>query len=174
MTQPNPSATGDAQQERLKRGARTGLDTRRQFRGTVVRATAERVVVAFPGTEDLDKKLTDAGAGEAHLVFRIGRRAAPPDLAVLVFLNTPEAEAATPTTRGFAGSVAFFEHDEHAGHGQAPFRLPLTAALKQVGGPAALTATFVPVAFPGRTSVPQTLAVTATVHLVRSTVERNR
>jgi hypothetical protein len=176
MTQPNPSATGDAKQERLKRGGRVSLETRRQFRGTVVEASEERVVVAFPGTEGLDKQLADAGASEVHLVFRVGHRAGPPDVSVVVFLNTPDARPDTPITGGFVGSIAFFEHQGHAEHGQgpSPFRLPAMAALKQVGGPEAVTATFVPVAFPARGSIPQVLDVSAALHLVRSTVERGK
>jgi hypothetical protein len=174
MTQPNPSITGNAQQERLKRGARTSLETRKQFPGTVEQAGEERVVVAFRGSEDLDKQLAGAGAGEVHLVFRIGHRAGPPDVSVLVFLNTPDAGADTPITGGFAGSISFFEHEGHGDHGQGPFRLPVTAALKRVGSQSKVTATFVPVPFPGRTSTPQVLDVNAALHVVRSTVERGK
>jgi hypothetical protein len=174
MTQPNPSASGNDQQDRLKRGARTTLDTRKQFQGTVLQADNTRVVVAFPNTDNLDQQLSEAGAGEAHLVFRIGHRAGPPDVSVAVFLNTPDADVNTPATGGFAGSVAFFEHGEHAGHSQAPFRLLLSNTVRSAGRGDALTATFVPVPFPGRSTAPQTLDVSASIHLIRSTVERTR
>ncbi len=169
MTQPTPVSTPN--QDQLKRGAHVTLETRKQFQGTVVEASEERVSVTFPGTENLDQQLPQVGANEAHLVCQIGHAPGPPDISVLVFLNTPDATAAPPLARGFVRGVAFFEH---LGHGPSTFRIPLTAALAEVPptDASANTATFVPVAFPGRTSTPQILDVKATLDLVRSTVER--
>jgi hypothetical protein len=174
MTQPNPSKTGDAAQERIKRGGRIGLDVRKQLPGSIVQANARRVVAAFPGTQDLDAQLAANAANDALLVFTVDHPAGATDVAVLVFINLPDADATTPTTRGFAGAVAFFEHAEHAGRAAAPFTLPLPASLRQAGGPGALSATFVPVAFPGRGARSQTLSVKAAVHLVTATVERTK
>jgi hypothetical protein len=169
MTQPTPISTPNLDQ--LKRGAHVTLDTRKQFPGTVVEASEERVLVTFPGTENLDQQLPQVGANEAHLVCQIGHAPGPPDISVLVFLNTPDATAARPLARGFVRGVAFFEHHPNAG---TTFRIPLTAALREVPAPSgsANTVTFVPVAFPGRPSTPQILDVKATLDLVLSKVER--
>jgi hypothetical protein len=169
---PTPTSSGNAQQDRLARGAHVTLETRKRLQGAVVEASEKRVSVTFPGSEDLDRQLAQVGANEAHLVFQIGHPAGPPD-AVLVFLNTPNATADTPITGGFVGSVAFFEHP---GHGSPPFRLPLTAALKKAPPPSgkANTVTFIPAAFPDRASTPQILGVAATLDLVLSTVERTQ
>jgi hypothetical protein len=126
------------------------------------------VVVTFKGSANLAQQLDQAGANVAHLVFQVSHLDNPADVTVQVFLNAPHAAA--DSEQGFVGAVAFFTHP---GHSPAPFRLPLTAALKaspaQSGADQSVT--FVPVPFPGRASAPQVLDVSATLHLVRSTVE---
>jgi hypothetical protein len=170
VTQPTPiPPTPNAEQRKYL--ARVTLETRKQIQGTVVQANEERVVVSFPGSENLDQQIAQFGANEVHLVCQIGHAPGPPDISVYVFLNTPDATAAPPLARGFVSGVAFFEHHPNAG---STFRVPLTSALAEVptadGAPT--TATFVPVAFPGRTSTPQVLSVQATLDLMLSTVER--
>jgi hypothetical protein len=169
MTQPNPSLTGNAQQERVKRGARVSLESRKRFRGDVVQAVPERVVVAFPGTGNLAARLTEAGAGEVHLTFQIGHRAA--NVYVHVFLNRPDADASTPTDQSFIGAVGFFEDAGHGHPVQALYRLVLTPALVAAAGLLPVQVTFVPVTFAGRESTPEGLELRADIHLVRSIVE---
>jgi hypothetical protein len=173
MTQPTEQPT-NAQQRRVQRGARIALETRKQIRGRVTEATAERIVVQYPGTVDIDKQLADLGADtQAHLVFTVAHATALADLALMVFIDTPQATNDTPVSSvGFAGSVAFFEH-EGGGHGRPQFRVPLTAALRRSGPrQTALTSTFVPVALPGRPAAKQPLVVNTALHLTQSKVER--
>jgi hypothetical protein len=166
MTQPTPTST---EQQRLRRGATFTLESLKQFGGTTRLATEGSVSISFPGTEHLADQLAQVGANEVHLRFYIKPIAYPPEISVLVFLNAPNATANTATTAGFVGSVSIFEHP---GHNPGYYQLPLTAALKQtLVGATAVTATFVPAPFPGRTSVPQVLGITATLHLILSTVE---
>jgi hypothetical protein len=172
MTQPTDQPTNE-QQERVKRGGRTTLENRKQIHGKVTQSTAERVVVEFSGTADLDKQVADLGADtQPHLVFSVAHAKELADLTMMVFIDKPDATADTPTdSPGFVGTVAFFEHE--GGHGRPQFRLPLTAALKRSGARQKdLTSTFVPVALPARTRGARPLVVNAALHLVRSKVER--
>ena len=171
MTQPTDQPTTE-QQRRVQRGGRTTLETRKQIRGQVVTATAARMVVQFRGTADLDEQITQLGPDvQPYLVFTVAHAKVLSDVALVVFVDTPDADAQTPvTSKGFAGSVAFFEHD---GHGQAPFRVPLNAALRRIGARQNdLTATFAPVALPGRSRGRDSLTINAVLHLTRSKVER--
>ncbi len=145
-----------------------GLEVRRAFDGTVGSASSERVLVTFPGSTAVQAQLAEVGGTDIHLRFEIGSRLGPPNAAVLVFVDQP---GATPTTPGPAGSVAFFAHDGHVGHGSTPFRLALTAALAGRSPAGPVSVTFVPVGYPGRSTITPTLDVVATLLLVKSTVD---
>jgi hypothetical protein len=166
MTQPTPTVT---EQQRLRHGATFTLESLKQFGGTTRLATEGSVSISFPGTEHLADQVAQVGANEVHLRFYIKPVAYPPEISVLVFLYVPNATATTATTSGLVGSVSIFEHP---GHNPGYYQLPLTAVLNQTPvGATPVTATFVPTPFPERTSAPQVLGITATLHLVRSTVE---
>ncbi len=168
MTQPTPGPTPNQQQ--LRSGAVITLDTLKRFPSVVREASEERVSYSIPGTEHLDQLLAQVGANEAHLVFTFSSVVIPADFSVQVFVNVPNASAATQATAGFVGAVAFFQHP---GHPPPTFRLPLTTVLQQTSalGGTEITATFVPVAFPGRPSTPHVLSVTVSLDLVLSKVE---
>lgn len=157
---PTPTSSGNAQQDRVARGASVVLDTKQSIPGPTegVQTSGQPVSITFEGSEGLEQQLGQVGATEAHLTCRIPHTPGWPD-AVLVFLNTPDATATTPTTGGgFVGALGLFDHPEHATHGMANFRLPLTTALSAAPAPngSANTITFVPVSF--RASPTPTLA----------------
>jgi hypothetical protein len=169
VSKPVPTPTPNEEQKRIQRGAKVTLDTVKRFPGTVTEAATDHVTVTFRGTADLEQQLPQSGANEAHLVCKIAHKASPPEFSVLVYLNAPKASVAGQITAGFVGGLAFFEHP---GHGSPPFRLLLTSALKEAPAPAGadITATFVPVTFPGRESVPEVLEIGASLDLMQSTV----
>ena len=136
------------------RGASLELATVREWPGVVLRR--DPLVVTFPGTSTLDL------SSPVHLTFRVTGVDGPAEGGLLVFLGAAAIDA-VPRDHGYVGAVAFFAH---AGHAQAPCRLPLTAALDRLGRTAAaLTVTFVP-------TRSHPLEVAATVAPVRSTVSR--
>jgi hypothetical protein len=129
------------------------LRTLATLAGTV--ESTEPLVVSF-GDADLARRAAALGANEVHLVFLIGSRLGPPDGAVLVHVNG-----------ALVGSVAFFAHNGHIGHGETPFRLPLRPP-PAAGG---VTATFTSVPYPGRTLTRPALDVVASLELVMSIVD---
>ena len=134
------------------RGASLELATVREWPGVVLRR--DPLVVTFPGTSTLDL------SSPVHLTFRVTGVDGPAEGGLLVCLGSTPGDVGPD---GFVGAVAFFAH---AGHAQAPCRLPLTAALDRLGRTAAaLTVTLVP-------TRSHPLDVAATVALVRSTVSR--
>jgi hypothetical protein len=119
--------------------------------GSVVSGGRAGIVVSFPAPPASPASPAD----QAHLVFIIGRRDGPANDAVLVY-----AEG------GLVGSVAFFAHDGHIGHGATPFRLPLPQI---PAGPSRVS--FTPIGYPGRPDTGTALEVVATLELVLSTVD---
>jgi hypothetical protein len=176
---PTPTSSGNPQQDRVARGARVTLETRKRLPGPTVQTSGKPVSITFEGSQDLEQQLAPAGANEAHLTCRIPHTPGWPD-AMLVFLNTPNATAQTPIGGGFVGALGFFDQPDHATHGMTTFRLPLTAALKAAPAPSGRpnTAAFVPVSFRGTptqspTAGPSVSAsIIATLELVLSRVER--
>jgi hypothetical protein len=126
-----------------------GLRVLARLPGSTLSTGPAGAVVAFAAPPSV-------GADAAHLVFLIGSRLGPVDDAVLVYARG-----------GLVGSVAFFAHDGHVGHGATPFRLPLPAIPT-----AATRVSFTPIGFPGRPGPRRGLDVVATLELVLSTVER--
>jgi hypothetical protein len=177
MTQPTPRPEDKRLRSHLEKGAKVSLDRRQTFTAPAVTLTAPQVAIAeFPGTEDLAKRLSTM---EPDTQVRLNLElaySATPNFAVLAFLNTAKADAATSAEApGFLGSIGFFNHDKagesHAG--TLTSRLPATQAVKRTGRPGVITVTLAPVAFPGRSFAPQTVTVKATLDLVVSKVTRS-
>jgi hypothetical protein len=176
MSHPTPVPTSQAEQDRIKRGAKVTLDVRKQYRGVTTTATEASVTVLFEGTEDLAQQLGQVDANEAHLLISIHHPSPKVDFAMILVLNNPKASADTsPETPGFIGGLTLFE-DPQREHPMMTFRFPLTEALKtaQIPGQTPVTVTIVSIPFPGRDRTPQVLEVMATVDLVKASVEQTQ
>jgi len=173
MTTPHtPPPEDDRLKRHLEKGGRVTLDVRQTFTAApATLAAPEPLTIQFPGTEGLDKRLAPDLKVRANLGFSY---ADTPNFAILVFINTPNANARTATSvPGFLGSVAFFDHGhgEHQ-HADVVSRLSATPVVKRAARPGPMILTLVPVALPERAITAQTIQVSASVDLLLSKVEK--
>jgi hypothetical protein len=134
------------------------------------------VTVEIPGTAGIIDRITteaqrdpDAGV-EAVVTIEFGAADRWPDYSLLVFVNTPDADADTATgAPGFTGSVAF-PHGDPSG-GDEPLRaiLPATGAINRTAGTGLITVTLVPQARAPGSPTGQAIDVTVTLSLMRAT-----
>jgi hypothetical protein len=178
MPQPSrePATEAQAQQARraLERGATVRLEQIRSFPGP--RRTLESprpVTVEIPDTRDLHEQLVPGMEPVIVIDFELTQQ---PDFAVRVFVNTPQANAETSIDApGFVSTIAFFGHDGHGTerreqHGPVRYRLPAEQALRRTARRESVEVTLVPIAYPERSMVRQSIGVRAELALLRSEV----
>jgi hypothetical protein len=164
----------EAQRKRrfLEDGAEVELEPLRDYAPAAGRLAAPRpVTVELADTRDLAPRLASEDDAEAVVVLDLGHLPTTPDFSVLAFVNTPDADARTPTTDpGYLGTVAFFHGDRHDPAEPMRVMLPARQAIERTGADRPITVTLVPIPHPGRSITNLTLDVTASVQLVRSEV----
>jgi len=170
MTQPTPEATSENEErlkQRLERGADVELKVHKRFSTDAEIDASQPVVISIPQTKDVLADNLDL-----NLTLRVSHTKSL-DFAILIFINTPDATADTPVDApGFVGSMAFFGHPEHHEFTGSGVRLPISKEFARTSKPDDLTATIVPVPYPGRTVTPDKLRVTAAIEEVSTKVTR--
>ena len=177
-----PSTEDEAQELNrfLEQGAEVSLETVRRFTAERTSLTVpDPAAITFSPIGDMAAALEEAGGNDALMRLEFNESSLTPDFAVGLFLNTPDADAATSAeVPGFLGSIAFFCHTEERDgvlvcvvHEDAPARysIPLSRELQATDLGTKPTLTLVP--FPIHAEVTtQTLEVVGSLDLVRSTV----
>lgn len=166
----------------LERGGTVKLDRLRRAEAEhAALAATGPAVLPLPDSAAIVAQLANAGTDTIGLLeLTFSGVEETPGFAVRVFVNTPDADARTPTTApGFVGKVAFFCHTTERGgkmvcvvHGEGlpTFRLNATEALRRTGSRGPATVTLVPIGRRGRKLDATALDVTAAINLMRSEV----
>lgn len=172
MNQPFAQQDDDQLKRHLDRGGRVSLESRQTFEAPPARLGSSPLVLTFPGTEDLPRKVLNDIKVRVNVRFT---HAETPNFAVLAFLNSPRADARTPDSDpGFLGSIGFFDHGPQQHHAETVARLSGGEIVKRVGKPSPMTLTLVPIALPNRQMKAQTMDVKASLELMLSKVEKLR
>jgi hypothetical protein len=170
MTQPVPEPSSEKEKQlkrHLERGADITQEVRQRFPVTADIDSTTPVVIRVPRTKDAP--VDDLAV---HLTLRVTHSRSL-DFAILVFVNTPDATAATPADApGFAGAMAFIVHSEHHPGTGSGVRLPITEQLRRTRKQEDTTVTVVPVPYQGRSVAPGKLRVSVAVELVSAKVTR--
>jgi hypothetical protein len=163
----------DKLKRHLDNGGRITLESRQTFDAPAAKLAAPQpLVISFPGTEDLPRKVVNDMKVRVNIRFT---HTETPNFAVLAFLNTPKADARTPESEpGFLGSIGFFDHGPQAHHAETVVRLSGGEVVKRVGRPGPMTLALVPIGYPQRQLKAQTVDVTASLELMFSKVEKLR
>jgi len=172
-------AEQDASSRKAKASASIRLDVQKRFAVTqpVAASIDKPAVVQLP----VDPASLRSDGGRTLLAFDGATLDHTEDFSVRVFLNKPDATAATPPEDPhFAGAFAFFQHAAAGAattaghdHGAGNFVLDVGDVLKRLdiaGGTIALTLVLVP--FPGRQLKTRDLSITTTeLRLARDVIE---
>src|SRR5690349_5981258 len=118
MTTPNPPVKEDDRLKRhLEKGGKVTLESRQTFTSPPAEIGLAPVTLTFAGSEDLAVKLRGMEQGTKVRVNLSFTHPETPNFVVLVFLNSPRANASTPATDpGYVGPVAFFAHKGDTHH----------------------------------------------------------
>jgi hypothetical protein len=174
MQNNNQPDEDEAQRTRrfLEDGARVRVDTVRESRPVTPRVVVPSpLLVEVPDTAEVAGELEADEEAEALVVLEFGHQQEVPDVGLQVFVNARDAGPATPPSApGFVGTVNFFhDHDDH--HEPTVVRFPARGAIlrSSVQGPVVLA--LVPIGLPDRRITTRAIDVTASIELVRATVE---
>lgn len=171
MTQPIPEPTSEKDKQlkrHLERGADITQEVRQRFPVNGELDSTTPVVIRVPRSKEA--RIDDDVA--THLTLRVTHSRSL-DFAILVFVNTPDATAATPADApGFAGAMAFIGHSEHHPGTGSGVRLPITLQVRRTRKQDDITVTVVPVPYQGRSVAKGKFQVSAAIELISTKVTR--
>ncbi len=156
--------------------AEAQLDTIHQYPSAVLQLAAPQpATVQLAGTEQLTARIDTEAAREpdadieAVVILDFGELTTSPGYALIVFVNTPDADLDTPTSApGFIGTVAFPHRDPPAAGQPVRALLPATDAIRASTDSDAVRVTLVPDPDTDHPASRATLEVRVTVTLVRA------
>jgi hypothetical protein len=144
------------------------LDTVHEYPPVTVPLAADQpATVEVADAADLADRLARSAALEAVITLSFDDPEALPDFSIVVFVNTPEADADTPTTApGFIGTVS---PADPGGRTDQPVLsvLPARSAVDRTDWSATLQVTLVPIPYPDRSTTRQAYEVTVAAAIVR-------